>query len=345
MNSGALEGYPMEAPTGMPPNQNQGYSQGLDYPEEYNQQPGSEAYPGTYSPNPNQKPKKKGFFARLFGGSKKNSKTPGQTTDPEGVSQPHKRRGLFGRRRKKVNQQNGATQQPRNKRPGFFFRLFSGFRRKPKRNEEDIEMGNMNQTAEDMRVGRVKTGSPQLVQGEGGPRQSAVAVMGDNYSVLDASGTDSKRKDKMTTAKKKKHIFGVGLYAQTSYGKDNKRTTASRDRKKAEKEMKKKEKKAKKEEKKKRNKKGGASRRSGVYDESMMQGQPTIIPGSKSPSSSSSSRPAKRAAKVRYAPIAPSSHGLHQHVTGPKPKQRGAGRTAVAAVNPGNWFWMDVYWK
>jgi collagen type V/XI/XXIV/XXVII alpha len=42
--------------------------------------------------------------------------------------------------------------------------------------------------------------------------------------------------------------------------------------------------------------------------------------------------------------IAP-SEGLYQHVNAPKQRQRGAGRAAAAAANPGNWFWMDVYWK
>lgn len=52
----------------------------------------------------------------------------------------------------------------------------------------------------------------------------------------------------------------------------------------------------------------------------------------------------KMPVKVRYAPTTP-SEAMCQHVSGPRERRRGDGGTAAAAVNPGNWFWMDVYWK
>jgi collagen type V/XI/XXIV/XXVII alpha len=275
LNHDGVEEYPMESSSRMNDN---------TVPPDEHPETSAQVY--------GQKPKKRGIFAAFFG-SKKKPKASDPAFNQDDPTQPPKKRGLFARART-VSEQN--TAQRRAKRPGLFARLFG---RKKAKNTDDIELGNMNQ-ADEVRVGRVNTGSPELVQGEFETRQSTAAdVMDDDHNGNFEDVPDKKHKKK----KSKKH--GMGLYRQASLaGKLDK------DRKK---------------------KKG--NRQSVMYDE---EGNAVLV--------TEPQEAWKAPVKVRYAPIAPSA-GMHQHVNAPRQRQRGAGRTAVAATNPGNWFWMDVYWK
>jgi collagen type V/XI/XXIV/XXVII alpha len=156
-------------------------------------------------------------------------------------------------------------------------------------------MGNMADTNDEARVGRVRTGSPQLVQGEFDARQSAVANFDnndDNFEDVPDRSSKKKKKDKKDKKAKKHH--GMGLYR----GKQKK-----------------------------------GNRESLVFE----NGDGGMV---------TEPREVKKApVKVRYAPVVPSSEGMYRQVNAPKQRQRGGGRAAAAAVNPGNWFWMDVYWK
>lgn len=233
--------------------------------DQYPREPDSEMYPNTEVSNLNQKPKKKGFFAALFKSKKNKSST-------DDTNQPPKQRGLFARL----------------------------FRRKPKTTNGDIEMGNMADASDEARVGRVRTGSPQLVQGESDARQSATADVMDSHDDNFEDVPDKKSKKKKSKKEKKaKKQHGMGLFHQGSLAGKRKK----------------------------------GDRQSGVFENE--DGDVVTKPR----------EVRKGPAKVRYAPIAPSSEGMYRQVNAPKQRQRGVGRTTAAAVNPGNWFWMDVYWK
>jgi collagen type V/XI/XXIV/XXVII alpha len=268
-------------------------------------------YPESDSHANTQKPKKKGLFS-----SKKKTNKHDQATDADDESHPGRKRGMFARA-KTVSQQNMAERKA--KKPGFWARLFG---RKAKNTNDDIEMGNLNSDDEARRVGRVKTGSPQLHQGESSARQSAMAdVMDDDHdeNFEDVPDKKSKKKKCKKDKKEKKDKKSgkeerFGLYRQATMA------SAATKAESINKKNKKKDKKDKK--------------RQSVYDD-----HDGGVSGVARPQAAR-----KAPAKVRYAPIAP-SEGMHQHVNAPKPRQRGAGRTTAAAANPGNWFWMDVYWK
>ncbi|KAL2137590.1 hypothetical protein VTI28DRAFT_8978 [Corynascus sepedonium] len=272
--------------------------------DEYSMEPGS--YEGTDgqanviprdddnldSREPSRKGKKKGFWAAIFGSKKSKTSSDPESLEPSQSSQ--RKPGLFARART-VSQQNMAER--RGRRPGFFSRLFG---HKP-RKSDDIEMGNLNQS-EEARVGRVRTGSPQLHQGEYDTRNSAVADVVGEDGFEDVPDKKRKKKEKKDKRKNK----GMGLFRQASLASstkaDNKRKGNAKNK-----------------------------RQTIVYDENG-----NVVPQPR--------RTRKSPAKVRYAPVAPSD-GMHQHVKPPNMKPKGKNRPAAAAANPGNWFWMDVYWK
>ncbi|KAK3900191.1 hypothetical protein C8A05DRAFT_36176 [Staphylotrichum tortipilum] len=282
-----VEEYPMEPP---------GARQRDNEPVQDAYQP--DAYDGPDGYSSPQRPKKKSFFARLFGSKKESHSQRDQQPHINAPNTLPQKRGLFARAQTMREEERSARQKKR----GFWARLFC---RKPKQpNQDDIEMGNFDEG----RIGRVRTGSPQLVQSEAEatPRSTAADVMYKEDDNLDdvIPGKKRKKEKKHKKDKKRTSTNSMGLYRQATLSSSNKMP-----------------------------KKG--KRQSGVYYGEEASGLTEPREARKAP------------ARVRYAPIVPSSEGMYQHVGAPRQRQRGAGRTAAAAAaaNPGNWFWMDVYWK
>jgi collagen type V/XI/XXIV/XXVII alpha len=172
-------------------------------------------------------------------------------------------------------------------------------------------MGNMRRGNEESpRMGSVNSGSPRLVQDDTNMRQSATADLMDDGQFEDVHSDDEglSKKDKKKKQKKDKKDKKEKKHHH-GMGLYHRATA---------------------------NKKG---KRTSTHEEYEMADATRPGQGVSQPEAAR-----KKPVRVRYAPIAP-SEGMHQHVSGPKQRQRGGGRTAAAAVNPGNWFWMDVYWK
>lgn len=246
----------------------------------------AEQFPDVEIDNKTSGTERRGFFARLFGWKSRvqNSDEPLMKND--------------GRNERTTGNSDLLNREcESHPKKGFFARLFY-LRRTSRRTpvSEDIELGNIASSHSDLpRPGRVKTGSPQLVQRKDS-RQSTIATLVDEYNAeqrwrqLLQEESLGKHKDKNTSAK-------------SSRGKRTVKGKAQEDK-----------------------------RRSKIKSAQVLENN---LPKPK---------PARRETGkgVRYAVV---DHCvLEKHIPAPKPKKRGPARMAVAAVNPGNWFWMDVYW-
>lgn len=263
-------------------------------------------------------PKRQGFWARLFGSNKKSKSSEHVANDAEVSSQPSKQQGPFAL----ASTTSRSDVDHRHKKQGFFARIFGGWIHRSNHNaDDDIELGIMNRyddgdgelEQEQVRVGTVNSGSPQTVQGGGGSndaRKSSRADLLDDGDWQYEDAADKKqRKENLkrgSTREKKKQKKQVDA-DEKAVGEEDKIPKLSV------------------------GEGGGLFRRARSGGDGHGVARP---------------EPAKKApTRVRYAPMAPNSDGFYRHVTGPRPLPRGTGRTAAAAVNPGNWFWMDVYWK
>lgn len=247
-------------------------------------------------------PKKRGFWARLFGKKSQLQKQSPRASPREAVS---------------GGSPDIDAQQPE-KRKGFWARLFS-LSKKKTQSTDDIEMGKMN-TQDDQiaRVGRVKSGSPQLMQGPNRRTSAVGAIVGPNARQQQTPQQwqqtipeyNEAEFDEPPKPKKKRGLF-TRSRAKKAVTVKNKNKDKG---------------------------KGKAAQKTDGEWENIDEQRHEMTP-----------RPPtqpKPARVKKYGAVVGNSEGLaQQHVTGPRQKERGRARTGAAAVNPKNWFWMDVYWK
>ncbi|KAK4172113.1 hypothetical protein QBC36DRAFT_81137 [Triangularia setosa] len=249
-----------------------------------------------------QAPRKPGFWARLFGKrSQPRNATPLASSCEVGPA------GSAG-----IN-----TQQPVKKK-GFWARLFSRSKKKQPQTADDIEMGNMNAQDEQIpRVGRVKSGSPQLIQCPNRRTSAVGAIVWPNVRRQQTPQhwqqtipeDDEAEFDELPKPRKKR-----GLFAR-SRGRKSENTN--------------------------KNNKG-----KGKAVDKKIDGEWEDMEEQRHEMATLPPTQPKPARVKKYGAVVASSEGLaQQHVTGPKQKERGNARTGAAAANPRNWFWMDVYWK
>ncbi len=138
-------------------------------------------------------PRESDFFATVLGPE---GNTPELTTNNKGFNSPSiKKRSLFRRARTVSQQQEPSLLLDKQKKPGFFARLFQ---HRPKDQEADIERGNI---ADSPRVGNA---SPQLFQGgEFDARRSVMTgVLNRNRDKSFEDVPDKKNKKKQDTKHK-----------------------------------------------------------------------------------------------------------------------------------------------
>ncbi|KAL2258439.1 hypothetical protein VTK26DRAFT_8259 [Humicola hyalothermophila] len=305
---------------------------------------------------PQPRRERRGFFARLFG-TKKKTTMPGaqeheaflifclaesnrglfglftgifgrKTSSPNDTrpgSAPHQasntRPGLSGSAG--TDPQQRPSQKQEHKEPGLFARLFGWNRKARKNNAQDVEMANLpgrSRADEVVRAGSVRSGSPRLIQGGANDHSMRQSAWADAVSAADDDQYEDIDEGYSTEANSPK--------------KHDKTANVSKDRHKK-------------------------NRASAVADSPDMDlgampaagGRATRTRAHAGRAANSRPMPRKKRPKKRHlAPIVPISDGLAQHYVKepgklPTGRPRGRVRTAAAAVNPGNWFWADVYWK
>ncbi|KAK0716580.1 hypothetical protein B0T21DRAFT_375168 [Apiosordaria backusii] len=256
-----------------------------------------------------QAPKKPGFWARLFS----------KRTKPQNAATLANSPGAGPDGSPDIN-----GQKPEKKK-GFWARLFSRSNKKKSRPTDDIELGNINaQDDQIARVGRVKSGSPQLIQGPNRRTSAVGAIVGPSgrqqqpQQWQQTIPEDTTAEDNVAEFNeppnpktKKRGIFARSMGRRSGHSKNKNKNKG----------------------------KGKAvdENNNGEWEDVEEQTHETAtLPPA---------RP-KLARVKKYGAVVSNSEGLaQQHVTAPKQKERGKIRTGAAAANPGNWFWMDVYWK
>ncbi|KAK4136101.1 hypothetical protein BT67DRAFT_432882 [Trichocladium antarcticum] len=225
----------------------------------------------------------------------------------DAAPQPAKKHGMLARSRT-ANHQDAAQTAPTQTptKPGFFFGRLLG--RKPNKTNNDIEMGRMRQGHSpnpSAHMGSVNAGGPRLVHDDGTNKQQSAVA-----DLLDDGQYEDVHPDDGTSKKARRK--------QAKAAKTKTKTTTKKKNSKEPKDL--------------HHGLGLYRRAIGKKDGAAAVSQPQAA--------------RKRPGRVRYAPIAPSD-GMHQHVSAPKAlaEGRGGGGARTAAANPGNWFWMDVYWK
>ncbi|KAL2015719.1 hypothetical protein VTK56DRAFT_4915 [Thermocarpiscus australiensis] len=293
--------------------------------------------------------KKPGLLSRLFGRRKKSKPRDGQvghgpgdpygeenTYNQDGLSQRPKKRGLFAELSSSRNQsrlrdrefsdratRDGNTK--RAKRRGLFGRLFGSSKKSKAPDRTDDQDGaygkrkkpgffsrlfggrrRKTKRSDDIELGHINQNDQVRL---GGVTSGSSQLMQDEHDSRKSAAADvmKDRFDNIKERKKKKKQRGVGLFHQASARRSSKK-----------------------------------GRRQSAYRDGG-DGTGDVDGLARRP------KPARKKKKpgrrVLYGPIAPSEGISQHHVTGPRQKKRGVARTAAAAVNPGNWFWMDVYWK